>query len=350
MKRQPLRHLSAAVLALGLAAASASSAFAASKCITAEHKPPYSIGWANIYSVPTWMKETTGTIEKMADDLKKEGLVSKLMITDAQGNANTQIQQIQSMIDAKLDVIVVIAGSATALDRVIADACSKGIAVMNFDSMVDTNELTAKVNTDQLEWGQEAATWLVKQLNGKGKILVLNGPAGISVSDARRKGAEPVLKANPGIEILAETNTDYNAAPAQEAVTNLLFSHPEIDGVLSFGGALSAGAVMAFEKQGRDLVPITGENYRQFLEMWKEKKLNAWATQQPNWLAALATYAGVKAMQGEDIPAFIKVPLPVITNENLDSYLSRKDEFPTDGYIYSPYDTKLFDQLIADSK
>jgi len=350
MKHITLRHLASAALALGLAAASAAPALAGSKCVTGTHKAPYSVGWANIYSVPTWMKETTGTIEKMSDDLKAQGLVSKLMVTDAQGNANTQIQQIQSMIDAKLDVIVVIAGSATALDRVIADACSKGIAVMNFDSMVDTNELTAKVNTDQLQWGNEAATWLVGQLHGKGKILVLNGPAGISVSDARRKGADPVLKANPGIEILAETNTDYNAAPAQEAVTNLLFSHPEIDGVLSLGGALSAGAVMAFDKQGRALVPITGENYRQFLEMWKAKKLNAWATQQPNWLAALATYAGVKAMQGEDIPAFIKVPLPVITNDNLDTYLDRAKDFPADGYIYSPYDTKLFDKLIADSK
>jgi len=50
MKRQTLRHLSAAVLAFGLAAVGTSSAFAASKCITAEQKPPYSIGWANIYS------------------------------------------------------------------------------------------------------------------------------------------------------------------------------------------------------------------------------------------------------------------------------------------------------------
>jgi len=338
------------VIASLLFVTSAGSALAAANCIKGEHKPPFKLGWANIYSIPTWMKETTGTIEDMANQLKKQGLVESLTITDAQGNANTQIQQIQSMIDAKLDVIVIIAGSATALDRVVADACAKGIAVMNFDSMVDTNELTAKVNTDQLEWGKEAATWLVDQLHGKGKILVLNGPAGISVSDARRKGADPVLKANPGIEILAETNTDYNSAPAQEAVNNLLFSHPEVDGVLSLGGALSAGAVMAFEKQGRDMVPITGENYRQFLEMWKAKKLNAWATQQPNWLAALATYAGVKAAQGEDIPAFVKVPLPVITNDNLDTYLSRANDFPADGYIYSPYDTKLFDKLIADSK
>ena len=268
----------APVVAVGLAflqLASAGSASAAANCIKGEHKPPYKIGWANIYSIPTWMKETTGTIEDMASVLKKQGLVDSLTITDAQGNANTQIQQIQSMIDAKLDAIIVDAGSATALDRVIADACSEGIAVTNFDSLVDTKDLTTKIDTDQSQWGKLAAEWLVKQLNGKGNILVLNGPAGVSVSDDRRKGAEPVFKANPGIKILAETNTPYNAAPAQEAVTNLLFSNPQIDGVWSQGGALTAGAVTAFEKQGRKLVPMTGENYRPFLEMWKAKKLTA---------------------------------------------------------------------------
>jgi ribose transport system substrate-binding protein len=352
MKIDFARLAVAPVIAGGLALlqlASAGSSFAAANCIKGEHKAPFKLGWANIYSIPTWMKETTGTIEDMANALKKQGLVESLTITDAQGNANTQIQQIQSMIDAKLDAIIVDAGSATALDRVIADACSKGIAVTNFDSLVDTNDLTTKIDTDQSQWGKLAAEWLVKQLNGKGNILVLNGPAGVSVSDDRRKGAEPVFKANPGIKILAETNTPYNAAPAQEAVTNLLFSNPQIDGVWSQGGALSAGAVTAFEKQGRTLVPITGENYRPFLEMWKQKKLTAWATQQPNWLAAFAVYAAVKALEGDDIPAYIDVPLPVIDEANLDSYLSRAKDFAADGYIYSPYDTKLFDDLIAKS-
>jgi ribose transport system substrate-binding protein len=346
--RPSLVPLVAAGLAL-LQLASAGSAVAAANCIKGEHKAPFKIGWANIYSIPTWMKETTGTIEDMANVLKKQGLVDSLTITDAQGNANTQIQQIQSMIDAKLDAIIVDAGSATALDRVIADACSKGIAVTNFDSLVDTNDLTTKIDTDQSQWGKLAAEWLVKQLNGKGNILVLNGPAGVSVSDDRRKGAEPVFKANPDIKILAETNTPYNAAPAQEAVTNLLFSNPQIDGVWSQGGALSAGAVTAFEKQGRKLVPITGENYRPFLEMWKQKKLTAWATQQPNWLAAFAVYAAVKGLQGDDIPAYIDVPLPIIDEASLDSYLARAKDFAADGYIYSPYDPKLFDELIARS-
>ena len=295
-----------------LLSGSAGSAFAAAKCITEAKEPPYTVGWANIYSVPTWMKQTQATIEDEVAKLKEQGLVESLMITDAQGNAQTQIQQIQSMIDAGLDAILIEAGSSTALNRVTADACAKGIAVLNFDSLVDTDELTAKINTNSDEWGKGAAEWLVNELGGEGNIIIMNGPAGVSVSDDRRAGAQPVLDANPGIKVLSETNTEYNVAPAQEAMSNLLFANPEIDGVLSLGGALTAGAILAFDRQGRELVPMTGENYRQYLELWQEKEMDGWATMQPNWLGALSVYAAVKALQGEDIPSYVKVPLPVM--------------------------------------
>lgn len=337
----------AAALALLFSAAPLSPAAAAAKCVKGDRKPPYTIGWANIYSVPTWMKQTQGTLEDIFNQLKDKGLTDRLMITDAEGNANTQIAQMQSMIDADVDAIVLIAGSATALDRVVADACEKGIVVINFDSLVSTDELTAKVNTDSAAWGQQAAEFLVKEMGGKGKILVMNGPAGVSVSEDRRAGATPVLQANPGIEILSETNTPYNVAPAQEAVTNLLFSQPQIDGILSLGGALTAGAILAMDKQGRPMVPMTGENYRQFLELWKEKDLRAWATMQPNWLAGLSVYVAVQALEGKDIPTFVKVPLPVIDNSSIDDYLARAKDFPADGYIYSPYSLETFDQLLA---
>ncbi len=347
MMKSSLAAVGALCLGLLAACAATSEAEAASKCIKGDRKPPYTIGWADIYSVPTWMKETQGTIEKEVEELKKQGLVSKLVVTDAQGDANTQIQQIQSMIDSNVDAIILIAGSSSAPARVLADACAKGVAIINFDSLVDTDQVTAKINTDSSQWGASAANFLIDAIGGKGKIIVLNGPAGISVSDDRRKGAEPALKAHPDVTILAETNTAYNVAPAQEAVTNLLFAHPEIDGVLSLGGALSAGSVLAFDKQGRPQVPITGENARQFLELWKAKGLKAWATMQPNWLGALATYAAVQALNGKDIPAFVKIPLPVIDNSNLDQYLAQAKDFPADGYIYSPYDQKLFDELLA---
>jgi ribose transport system substrate-binding protein len=348
MSKSSLRAATSAVC-LGLLACAVfvSEADAAAKCVKGDRKPPFTIGWANIYSVPTWMKQTAGTIDAEIDQLKKQGLVGKFVVTDAQGDANTQVQQMQSMVDANVDAILLESGSSTAPARVVAEACAKGIAIINFDSLVDTNDVTTKINTDSAQWGEEAAKWLVGAMGGKGKIIVLNGPAGVSVSDDRRKGAEPVLKANPSVTILAETNTAYNVAPAQEAVSNLLFAHPEVDGVLSLGGALSAGSVLAFDKQGRAQVPITGENARQFLELWKAKGLKSWAAMQPNWLGAFAAYTAVQALSGKDIAAFVKVPLPVINDANVGSYLAEANKFPADGYIFSPYDQALFDKLLA---
>jgi len=343
-----IKTLLSAIAGVAFFAATPSDPAAAmAKCVKGDRKPPYTIGWANIYSVPTWMKQTQGTLEDFFNQMKEKGLTDKLVITDAEGNANTQITQMQSMIDADVDAIILIAGSATALDRVVADACKKGIVVINFDSLVTTDELTAKVNTDSHAWGKQAAEFLAKELGGKGKIIIMNGPAGISVSEDRRAGATDVLKANPGLEVLAETNTPYNVAPAQEAVTNLLFSQPQIDGILSLGGALTAGAILAMDKQGRPMVPMTGENYRQFLELWKEKNLKAWATMQPNWLAGLSVYVAVQALEGKDIPGFVKVPLPIIDNSNIDDYLARAKDFPADGYIYSPYSLESFEKLLA---
>src|SRR5690242_5288973 len=94
MMKSSLSALSAACLGLLAYVAMPSEAAAAAKCMKGDRKPPFTIGWADIYSVPTWMKETQGTIEKEVDELKKQGLVSKLVVTDAQGDANTQIQQI----------------------------------------------------------------------------------------------------------------------------------------------------------------------------------------------------------------------------------------------------------------
>src|SRR3954447_19195395 len=83
---------------------------------------------------------------------------------------------------------------------------------------------------------------------------------------------------------------------------------------------------------------------------WKEKGLKAWATMQPNWLGGFGVYAAVQALAGKDVPAFVEVPLPIITNDNLDQYLARAKDFPADGYIYSPYSLEMFDQLIAAAK
>ena len=201
------------------------------------------------------------------------------------------------MIDADVDAIILIAGSSTAPGRVVADACAKGIAIINFDSLVDTDQVTAKVNTDSAQWGAGANLADRRRSAARARSSSSTGrPASRSATTGARapnRSSRPTRTSRSS----PRPTRAYNVAPAQEAVTSLLFANPRSTAILSLGGALSAGAILAFDKQGRPLVPITGENARQFLELWKEKKLKSWATMQPNWLGAFATYAAVQALR-----------------------------------------------------
>src|SRR5215203_1375846 len=188
---------------------------------------PLKVGWSTIYTTPSWMTETQNEIEAEID----------FQVFDANGDTATQIAQIQTMIDQAYDIVLLIAGSSTALDQVVAQADEAGLIVVNWDSLVTTDQLTAKVNTDQDQWGQMTAQWLVDQLGGSGKILAINGPAGISVSEARWGGAKKVFDQNPGIEIVGTANIEYNEAPALTEMASLLAAQPDVNGIWNQAGA-----------------------------------------------------------------------------------------------------------------
>ncbi len=318
-----------------LAGQTAASAMA--KCVTQPRKPPYTVAWADIYLAPTWMTQTTKTMNDMAADLKKAGLLKDFTIQNANGNVTQQIQQIQAMIDANTDVIIVDAGSPTP-----STAWSPRHAARASPSSPST--APSRPTTSRRRSRSAPSPGVTRRRNGwstssaaRARSWCSTGPAGIGVSEARWAAAKKTFDANPGIQIAAISNTEYNAAPAEQSVSSLLYAHPDVDGIWSQGGALSAGAVLAYQRAGKKIPPMTGENSKQFLKMWSENKLDAMAVGNPNWMGAMAILAGVDAQQGKDVVSPIDVPIPVITNDNLAAILESGKEFPDDGFIYPPY-------------
>lgn len=56
-------------------------------------------------------------------------------------------------------------------------------------TVVDTDEQVATVGIDETEFGRIGAEWLAEKLDGKGKIIVLNGIAGAATDSLRWGGA-----------------------------------------------------------------------------------------------------------------------------------------------------------------
>ena len=305
------------------------------------------VGWSTIYLTPSWMQETLKLLQADVDTLKGQGKVSGLQTFNANGDTSQQIAQIRAMVQQKYDVILVDAGSSTALNPALEQAAAAGVTVVNFDSLV-TSDKVIKVGTDQGQWGQMTAQWLADKLGGKGKIIAMNGPAGVAVSEDRWKGAEAVFAKYPGIKIVANVHSEYNLAPAAQAFASAYSANPDINGVFSQGGALSAAALQTLIKQNKKLVPITGENYNGFLKMWDAKKASGFSslsTAQPNYLSVIALRAGVAKADGSTVPTTITVPLPKITDDNLGQYV--KTDQPDDYYPIQALPETEIDKLIG---
>lgn len=290
------------------------------------------VGWSTIYLTPSWMQETQKLLSARVDTLKSSGVIGSYKEFNANGDTSQQVAQIQSMISQKYNVILVDAGSSTALNSVLESAVDAGITVVNFDSLVSTNKVI-RVGTDQKQWGAMMAQFIVDKLHGKGSIIAFNGPAGVAVSEDRWAGAKAVFAKNPGINIVTTLNSEYNIAPAAQAFASAYAAHSDIDAVFSQGGALSAAALQTLIKQKAKLIPITGENYNGFLKMWSAnsaKGFSSLATAQPNYLAVIALDAAVAKVKGQKIASDITIPLPSITDANLSQYV--KTDQPDDYY------------------
>ncbi|MEU8309517.1 ABC transporter substrate-binding protein [Actinomadura sp. NPDC048955] len=305
------------------------------------------VGWSTIYLTPSWMQQTDKMLKDDVAQLKQDGKVADYQVFNANGDTSQQIAQIRAMIQQKYDVILVDAGSSTALNPALEQAANAGITVANFDSLV-TSDKVVRVGTDQKEWGRMMGQWLGEKLGGKGKIIAFNGPAGVAVSEERWQGAQEGLKQYPGVKVVSNVHSEYNLAPAAQAFASAYSANPDIDGVFSQGGALSAAALQTLVKQKKKLVPITGENYNGFLKLWKDNQaagFSSLSTAQPNYLGVIALRAAVAKAGGATVPNQIMVPLPKITNENLDQYV--KADQPDDSYPIQALPQSEIDKLIG---
>lgn len=224
----------------------------------------YVIGVSNGYIGNGWRTQMIDSIEKLGEYYKGQGLVKEIIIQNAGVDVNNQIAQIRNLINSDVDLLMIDPNSETALSPVIEEAYEAGIPVIAFDAPVMSDK-ALNVVIDQVAWGKNLAQWLVDELGGEGDIVIVSGIAGHPANVNRLKGMAEVLEANPGINVLTEVNGNWDQASAQQAMSNLIASYPEIDGVLTQDG-MALGVVNAYEAAGKDMPVITGETMMGFIK------------------------------------------------------------------------------------
>ena len=316
----------AALVVTAVAIAAASAATSSTHARSAPAKK-FRIALANSFIGNTWRVEMANLF-KGGCQMPPYSKQVTCSVYNSGNDVSKQTQQISNLISQHVDAIVINAASPTGLNGIIKQACDRGIVVVSFDNVV-TAPCAQTVNTNQLKFGTQMAQYLVRQLKGKGNVIMVTGVAGTFADSERNKGAEAVFKANPGIKVVARYSGNWASADAQRATAAQLPSLPTVDGAWVQGG--TDGVMKAFVDAGKPL-PITGgeaENgFRRFLlpQGYKGHHVQGMSLGQPPFLSLVALELARAILAKQHAKSNVEIPFPFVTDKTVRQGLT---VFPT---------------------
>ncbi|KPI01723.1 Periplasmic binding protein domain containing protein [Actinobacteria bacterium OK074] len=249
-------------------------------------------------------------------EAKKLGV--DLTVTDAQNDASQQANQMQNFTSSNLDAIIVNAVDSDAAGPSVAAADKAKIPVIAVDRTVNKASVDTLVASDNVKGGELSARTLAEKLGGSGKIVILQGTAGTSAARERAQGFAAGLKAYPGIEVVAQQPADFDRTKGLDVMSNLLQAHSDVKGVLAANDEMALGAVKALGSKAGSSVSVIGfDGTPDGLTAVKNGSMYASVAQQPTKLGEIAVDNALKAYDGKKVPQTIKVPVKVVTKENV---------------------------------
>jgi ribose transport system substrate-binding protein len=287
------------------------------------HNAPWQICHNDSYLGNSWRANLVAELQDLTSQLAKQGLAKdKLIVTNSNGDINLELTQLKRQIAQGCDLIMMYPGSATGLCSGIRDASDKGVLVVTIDAPVDCPQ-AINVARNPYFYAKLQGDWIMKQLGGKGNVVLMNGQPGTTDTVAEHEAFFEAAKANPDLKITGDLYGLWTGAVAKSEMLKYLPTHPQpVDAVWSTGN-MGVGVGQALEQAGRPVTIVTDvTNQCSFLAFWKDHKFSSLTMAQDGGPTGYEAFVpAIRIMTGQKPKVnTIFFPLPIITNANIDDY------------------------------
>lgn len=189
----------------------------------------------------------------------------ELRFTAALDDSQRQIQQIDSLVESGIDLLIVAPNQLQNVTPAIDRAYDKGIPVIVFERKTDSHKYTAFVGADNYEMGHQMGLFIAGQLKGKGRVMEILGFKGSSPAYDRHKGFREAMDKFPQIEVVTTLQGDWTEETAYDTVKQWLegdarevLAHGGIDFVFGHNDRTAMGARRAMKEAGMKLPLFCG--------------------------------------------------------------------------------------------
>jgi ABC-type sugar transport system substrate-binding protein len=255
-------------------------------------------------------------------EAKKLGV--KLTVQDSQNDASQQANHVQNFITQQVKAIIVNPVDSDAIVPSVKAANNAKIPVIAVDRGASGGTLVTTVASDNVQGGRDAADQIAT-LVGSGPIVVLQGIPGTSAERDRSQGFTEQIAKHPSIKVVATQPADFDRTKALDVMQNLLQAHPDLKGVFAENDEMALGAIKALGSKSGTAVKVVGfDGTPDGLQAVKAGQENADIAQQPTLLGQLAVQNAVNELNGKTVENPVKVPVKVVTKDNVDQFMASK--------------------------
>src|SRR5436305_4347437 len=294
-------------------------------------KGPYRIALANGFIANTWRIQMIKTAKAYADKADVKAKPKEFKVVSTGEDVAAQIAAINNFIDSGYDAIIVNAQNPKAFGPVIKRAKQKGVVLVAFDNILDTED-AINVDVDQKGLGVLWANWLIRHVPNGGKILEVRGVAGTSVDTDRHNGIHETLDASGKKWEVVEVVGKWDDPTAQKATADAIAVHKKFDGFTAQGG--DTGVVQAMIDAKHPFVPFGGETengFRKFCGKYTNEGLKCSSAGTGPAQVAVAIKTAIDALDGKVVPQSIKLPLAIVEDpdfkDGVNYYSDQSDNF-----------------------
>ncbi|MFF0225417.1 substrate-binding domain-containing protein [Streptomyces sp. NPDC004629] len=289
------------------------------------------IGFAGPQADHGWLN----AINENAKSRAKKYSDVTLEITEGSNDTAAQIGQIETLINKKVDVLVILPADGKALTQVGLKAMRAGIPVINLDRIFNTPQAyRCWIGGDNYGMGFNAGSYIGEKLKGKAdaRVVELAGIDNLELTKQRTQGFDDALKNYPNIKKVARQAADFTVESGQAKMSQLLQAQSKIDAVWNHDDDQGVGALRAIEQAGRDeFLMVGGAGALSAFQAIKQDNgvLKATVLYPPTMAAsaidlarALGQSKGIGGLAEYEIPSSITLYSAVVDKDNIDQYMS----------------------------
>jgi ribose transport system substrate-binding protein len=306
---------------------------AANEQPAADDKPGkhVTIGFAGPQADHGWLNAINDNAKNRAE---KYSDVS-LEVTEGSNDTAQQIGQIETLINKKVDVLVVLPADGKALTQVGLKAMRAGIPVVNLDRIFNSAQAyRCYIGGDNYGMGLNAGRYIGEKLKGKpdARVVELAGLDNLELTKQRTQGFDDALENYPNIRKVARQAAEFTVESGQAKMAQLLQAQSKFDALWNHDDDQGVGALRAIEQAGRDdFLMVGGAGALSAFQAIKKDDgvLKATVLYPPSMAAsaidlarALGQGKGVGGLAEFEIPASITCYSAVVDKTNIDQYMS----------------------------